>query len=207
MVYCTGAPDKVWRDKNNQNFDNGFRAKIRILGYHPSEDEEEGGISDEDLPWAHFLVSPQFGAGNNYTGTSFALQGGEMVIGFFLDGEEGQQPVILGSFYANYKIEDFVSYKEALDKGTTGFKAFEFDPNIDMETTYHLKRRKVLTAGGVVDSNEKIRDENNVEKKTIENTLTISHITYHFQKYAQIQRKNLVVLQKDCRNLLIKYKN
>ena len=81
------APDKVWRDKNNQNFDNGFRAKIRILGYHPGESEKEGGISDENLPWAHFLVSPQFGAGNNCTGTSFALQGGEMVIGFFLDGE------------------------------------------------------------------------------------------------------------------------
>ena len=29
------APDKVWRTENNQNFDNGFRAKIRILGYHP----------------------------------------------------------------------------------------------------------------------------------------------------------------------------
>ena len=163
------APDKVWRDKNNQNFDNGFRAKIRILGYHPGEDAKEGGISDEDLPWAHFLVSPQFGAGNNYTGTSFALQGGEMVIGFFLDGEEGQQPVILGSFFANYKIEDFVSYKEALDKGTTGFKALEFDPNIDLGDHVSLeKKEKVLKAGGIVNSNEKIRDENNVEKKVIE---------------------------------------
>ena len=25
------APDKVWRTENNQNLDNGFRAKIRIL--------------------------------------------------------------------------------------------------------------------------------------------------------------------------------
>ena len=119
------APDKVWRTDNNQNFDNGFRAKIRILGYHPSDSEGEGGISDEDLPWAHFLVSPQFGAGNNDTGTSFALQGGEMVIGFFLDGEEAQQPVVFGSFYANYNIEDLTTYKEALDKGTTGFKPLE----------------------------------------------------------------------------------
>ena len=76
------APDKVWRTENNQNFDNGFRAKIRILGYHPGESEEEGGISDENLPWAHFLVSPQFGAGNNNTGTGFALQGGEMAVSY-----------------------------------------------------------------------------------------------------------------------------
>ena len=58
-----------------------------MLGYHAGESEKEGGISDENLPWAHFL-SPQFGAGNNNTGTSFALQGGEMVVGFFLDGEK-----------------------------------------------------------------------------------------------------------------------
>ncbi len=82
------VPDKSWRTENNQNFDNGFRAKVRILGHHPGESSEQGGISDEDLPWAHFLVSPQFGAGNNYQGTSFALQGGEMVFGFFLDGED-----------------------------------------------------------------------------------------------------------------------
>ncbi len=163
------APDKVWRDKNNQNFDNGFRAKIRILGYHPGEDDAGGGISDENLPWAHFLVSPQFGAGNNYTGTSFALQGGEMVIGFFLDGEEGQQPVILGSFFANYKIEDFVSYKDALKKGTTGFKALSFDPNIKLGDHITIQEKiKPLKAGGIVNSNEGVRDVDNIERKNIE---------------------------------------
>ena len=136
------APDKVWRDKNNQNFDNGFRAKIRILGHHPGENEAEGGISDENLPWAHFLVTPQFGAGNNYTGTSFALQGGEMVIGFFLDGEEGQQPVVIGAFYANYNIEDLTSYKEALEKGTTGFKALEIDPNIEYGDHIQIQKQE-----------------------------------------------------------------
>ena len=163
------APDKVWRTDNNQNFDNGFRAKIRILGYHPSESESEGGISDEDLPWAHFLVSPQFGAGNNDTGTSFALQGGEMVIGFFLDGEEAQQPVVFGSFYANYNIEDLTSYKEALEKGTTGFKPLAIDPDIDYgDHTTIVKQEEQLASGVIADSNSYIRDKNNEEKKTIE---------------------------------------
>ena len=163
------APDKVWRDKNNQNFDNGFRAKIRILGYHPAENEGEGGISDENLPWAHFLVSPQFGAGNNYTGTSFALQGGEMVIGFFLDGEEGQQPVVLGAFYANYNIEDLISYKEELAKGTTGFKALEIDPNIEYGDHIQIqKQEKILQSGGIVDSNEEVLNKNKEKKKVIE---------------------------------------
>ena len=163
------APDKVWRDKNNQNFDNGFRAKIRILGYHPGESEDEGGISDENLPWAHFLVSPQFGAGNNNTGTSFALQGGEMVVGFFLDGEEAQQPVVFGSFFANYNIDDLVSYKDALKKGTTGFKALEIDPNIDNgDHITIVKQEKILQSGVIVDSNEQVRDQNNELKNTIE---------------------------------------
>jgi len=163
------APDKVWRDENNQNFDNGFRAKIRILGYHPGESEKEGGISDENLPWAHFLVSPQFGAGNNNTGTSFALQGGEMVVGFFLDGEEAQQPVVFGSFFANYNIDDLVSYKDALKKGTTGFKALEIDPNIDNgDHITIVKQEKILQSGVIVDSNEQVRDQNNELKNTIE---------------------------------------
>ena len=163
------APDKVWRDENNQNFDNGFRAKIRILGYHPGESEKEGGISDENLPWAHFLVSPQFGAGNNNTGTSFALQGGEMVVGFFLDGEEAQQPVVFGSFFANYNIDDLVSYKDALKKGTTGFKALEIDPNIDNgDHITIVKQEKTLKSGVIVDSNEQVRDQNNELKNTIE---------------------------------------
>ena len=50
------APDKYWRTEDNQNFDNGFRAKIRILGYHPPENGDEGGISDEDLPYIGNII-------------------------------------------------------------------------------------------------------------------------------------------------------
>ncbi len=161
------APDKVWRTENNQNFDNGFRAKIRILGYHPGENEGEGGISDENLPWAHFLVSPQFGAGNNNTGTSFALQGGEMVIGFFLDGEEAQQPVIIGSFYANYNIDDVVDYKTALANGTTGFGALSFDHLLNNSDGGSLKNdEKQKTSGVVIDSNGRIVNNNGIKKDT-----------------------------------------
>ena len=63
------APDKYWRDKHNQNFENGFRAKIRIIGYHPDDDT----IPDNDLPWAHFLCAAQFGSGNMDSGTSFQV--------------------------------------------------------------------------------------------------------------------------------------
>ena len=162
------APDSVWRTDNDQNFENGFRAKIRILGYHPSENEEEGGISDENLPWAHFLLSPQFGSGNNHSGTSFALQGGEMVLGFFLDGEEAQQPVVLGSFFANYNIDDIVSYKEALANGTTGFGALSADTLITHADSVKLVNNEVVrTSGCVIDANGLCVDNNNTKTDTI----------------------------------------
>ena len=162
------APDSVWRTDNDQNFENGFRAKIRILGYHPSENEEEGGISDEDLPWAHFLLSPQFGSGNNHSGTSFALQGGEMVLGFFLDGEEAQQPVVLGSFFANYNIDDIVSYKEALANGTTGFGALSADTLITHADSVKLVNNEVVRSSGcVIDANGLCVDKNNTKQDTV----------------------------------------
>ena len=161
------APDKYWRTEDNQNFDNGFRAKIRILGYHPGEDEEEGGISDENLPWAHFLLAPQFGAGNNNTGTTFALQGGEMVIGFFLDGDEAQQPVVIGAFYANYNIEDVVEYKEVLKKGTTNFRPLAFDKLINNSDGVSLIEDKPVKESGVIPTSDgKVRTKDNKEEDT-----------------------------------------
>ena len=163
------APDKVWRTESNQNFNNGFRAKIRILGYHPADNGEEGGISDEDLPWAHFLVAPQFGAGNNNTGTSFALQGGEMVVGFFLDGEEAQQPVILGAFFANYAIEDPLAFKDAIKQGTSGFQAVAVNTDIENGNHISLKNQEqTLDSGVIINSNQEIRNQNNELKTTIE---------------------------------------
>ncbi len=163
------APDKVWRTENNQNFDNGFRAKIRILGYHPGENAQEGGISDEDLPWAHFLVSPQFGAGNFNGGTSFGLQGGEMVVGFFLDGEEGQQPVVFGSFFANYNIEEVEDFKKVLDDGTAGFKPIGIDESVKYgkHTTIEGQKKQRIS-GTVVNSNSEVIDEKKEKKGTIE---------------------------------------
>jgi len=148
--------DYAWRDKNNQNVEAGFRAKVRILGHHPPESEAEGGIDDFDLPWAHFLVSPQFGAGHNKGGTSFALQGGETVFGFFLDGEEGQQPVILGCFHANSGAEAFQTWEDVKGKATSGFFPFENDKSIeDAKYNILINGEKERRNGGTPDSNSK----------------------------------------------------
>ena len=152
--------DKAWRDKHNQNTNNGFRAKVRILGHHPSDNKKQGGIDDKDLPWAHFLVPPSMGAGHNYSGTSFAVQGGETVFGFFLDGEEGQQPVVVGSFYANSNITPYRTWEQVMESGSSGFAPFTADTSIEtgkhITPTYGKKQNDV---GGLPDSNTQIIEQ------------------------------------------------
>ena len=93
------ANPSVWRNEATDT-DAGwaFRCKVRIIGYHPFD---ETILSDEDLPWAHVLVDATSGAGQSNMGNSSRMVGGETVFGFFLDGEEGQQPVIFGALARN----------------------------------------------------------------------------------------------------------
>ena len=162
------APDKYWRDKHNQNFENGFRAKIRIIGYHPDDDT----IPDNDLPWAHFLCSAQLGSGNQDSGTGFQIQGGEMCVGFFLDGEDGQQPVVIGTFFANYNIQDVVDFNTAIREGTTGLKPLATDTKIkdgDFVKTTPVGGKDVRKkkSGTISTSNNTIKDENNNDINTV----------------------------------------
>ncbi len=42
------------------------------------------------------MMSPVSGSGQGMKGDTVNLMGGETCIGFFLDGDNGQQPVIIG---------------------------------------------------------------------------------------------------------------
>ena len=72
----------------------GNRYKVRIIGQHV---KSCSAIATADLPWAVVMmpVTHPIPAGNNNF-TSIKLQGGDWVIGFFMDGARGQQPVIMG---------------------------------------------------------------------------------------------------------------
>jgi len=73
----------------------GNRSKVRIMGYHPTNEEE---LSNEDLPWAQVLIPPTAGSGGGNRYDSLKLAQGDVVFGFFLDGDNAQIPVIMGSF-------------------------------------------------------------------------------------------------------------
>ena len=117
--------DPAWRefpgDKQSRKY--GYRVKVRVLGKHPDTDD----VKDEELPWAHILVPASQGAGVNYAGVSNFIQGGETVIGFYADGEDAQQPIILGALYQHSLIKDVLKWDDVLEKGTSGFSAITVD--------------------------------------------------------------------------------
>jgi hypothetical protein len=102
------ADPKVWRTEKTRIDEGksswGYRCKIRIIGYHSFDRNE---LKDEDLPWAHVLTSAADGApAQGGFGKLPLLVGGESVFGFFLDGEEAQQPVIMSCFYRSPMVEN-----------------------------------------------------------------------------------------------------
>ena len=73
------------------------RVKVRISGWYTGiENNFADKMPDEDLPWA-IVLQPTDQGGQEGTGkTPGQLKPGAMVMGFFLDGQEAQQPVVMG---------------------------------------------------------------------------------------------------------------
>jgi hypothetical protein len=73
----------------------GNRIKVRILGYHPYDENE---LPNEELPWAQILLSTTDGSGASNYSKSHKVRPADIVFGFFLDGDNAQIPVITGVF-------------------------------------------------------------------------------------------------------------
>lgn len=73
----------------------GNRLKVRILGYHPVNESE---LSNDDLPWAQVMLPTTSGSGAANYAVNPKIRPGDTVLGFFLDGDNSQIPVIMGCF-------------------------------------------------------------------------------------------------------------
>lgn len=100
----------------------GNRFKVRILGYHPYSEAE---LPNEDLPWAQCLIPTTAGSGAANVATGVQLQQGDVVLGFFLDGDNAQIPVILATFGRSTSVpsktykspfEAFTGYSGKIEK-------------------------------------------------------------------------------------------
>jgi|688.fasta_scaffold03301_35 hypothetical protein len=132
------APAAVWRtekskfdsgenkrdDKGNPKIGEGwaYRCKVRIVGYHTFDGDI---LPDNDLPWAHVSMSPENGTAQGSVGKTMMIVGGETVYGFFLDGEDAQQPVIVGCLHRNESAsKNFITPEFLAKEKSSQFKPF-----------------------------------------------------------------------------------
>ena len=93
--------DSTWRDNiHSGKYDDknsipgwGRRYKVRIIGLH---DQGEDTIPSDQLPWAQVMYPVTAGGGQAGAKQTPQIRQGNMVFGFFLDGQERQVPVIMG---------------------------------------------------------------------------------------------------------------
>jgi len=79
------------KDSNEDIKGFGERYRVAIIGYTPFDNQE---VTDDELQWAYVEYPVTAGAGGRTSSQSANLAQGDFVRGYFLDGEEGQIPII-----------------------------------------------------------------------------------------------------------------
>ena len=125
------------------------RCRVRIVGYHGCGDE----LPDNKLPMAHVLL-PSNVSTTGGRHESMQYQGGEVVVGFFLDGEDAQQPVIFGTLFKQSYVVDTLKNSEFNAKKQTCFQPFT--PN-DVRSTagdHEIQKNKSKNGNGNGENSE-----------------------------------------------------
>ena len=135
-------PDYWKKAADYFNGDWNYRCKVRIIGYHPFSGSV---LSDEDLPWAQVMIDPAFGSGQGGTGKTLDLKGGEACFGFFLDGDDAQQPVVLGLLHRSDGVKNLISEENVKADMSSGFKPFTGHPGGKIQATQReVKQNKEI---------------------------------------------------------------
>lgn len=138
------AQKNSWKDKSQFAKEKGSdgevwpaRCKVRVVGYHPFD----GNIlADDDLPWAQIMLDPSFGSAQGGVGGTINLKGGETCFGFFLDGDDAQQPVVIGLLYRSDGVNNLVSEELIAKEKSSGFKPFTGHPGNVIPATQRSSR-------------------------------------------------------------------
>ena len=158
------APNHKVNWNVNKNW--GLKRRVRIMGYHPDEKK----LPDKDLPLAIVLLPPTAGTGAKNQAQSIYIESGEIVLGFFLDGDDAQVPAIIASFGRTKASSDaFAAYSGAF-KPFTGYTSEipkeKYDQNKAIVTDESNEEKKNSQASPL-----NVKDED-AEKR---DTVTISN--------------------------------
>lgn len=111
------------------------RVRVRIFGVHRMDDVED--VSDGDLPYA-IVLYPTTGGQTSGGSMSHGLKNGTWVFGFFADGEDCQQPVVVGVFGGG------VNSTSSLSTSAPGGDS----TNLQNDVAYDTKNNQVVNVPG-----------------------------------------------------------
>ena len=101
----------VVEDRNDPQFLG--RCRLRIAGYHT---QDKTILPTEDLPWAMPLMPITSASMSGVGQAPVGPVEGTWVFGFFIDGEDAQIPIMMGTFPGNSVPINLFSFLEALAK-------------------------------------------------------------------------------------------
>ena len=144
------------------------RVKVRCVGWHPINRKsccsDDDSLPTDDLPWARKAM-PVTHAQQSRIGGKHGLMPGCWVLGFFLDGDEAQDPMVINSFNFTSKTSDQDNRKDvAGEKGVLGEQAEGFDKVLSSPATQpntSLRTKKEQGVKGFNDSADKAGDNVN----------------------------------------------
>ena len=145
------------------------RVKVRIIGYHPWDDT----LPESDLPWANVLMDPVTGSGQGSMGDTLNLVGGETAIGFFSDGEEAQQPVIIGLLNRSPEATNSITEEEIESSGSNQFRPFTGYPGRDPAPT--KKTPEIIEDPVIVENSPKKAATGRVKKSRVRESGNVLH--------------------------------
>ena len=145
------------------------RVKVRIIGYHPWDDT----LPESDLPWANVMMDPVTGSGQGSMGDTLNLVGGETAIGFFSDGEEAQQPVIIGLLHRSPEATNSIKESEIESSGSNQFRPFTGYPGKNPAPT--KKTPEIIKDPVIVENSPKKVESGKVEKSNLRESSNVLH--------------------------------
>ncbi len=180
------------------------RCRVRIMGYHTDNRQR---IPTDTLPWAY----PMMPVNTPQKSVPAGLEVGTWVLGFFQDGDNAQQPVILGAtnygkissnevnthpLARNYNIEDTKFYevrRQNLDSFQVGQELLS-EPNVSTITEYPFNKVVESESGHLTEIDD---TPGNERLTTMHNSGTIEEIIPDGTKVTKVVGDNYHIILKD----------
>ena len=102
------------------------RVRVRCIGWHSDNINE---LPVKNLPWAQVLMPVTSASTSSIGRSATGLLNGSYVMGFFLDGETSQQPIVMGSLHGIPDGSDQGGYSDP-DGVYPKFPGFPDTPNL-----------------------------------------------------------------------------